>query len=82
MQQSAEYQRRAALGAFLRTRRARLTPEQLGLPPAPRRRTPGLRREEVALAAGVSTAWYTYLEQGRAIQVSSPSSSVWQTCSN
>lgn len=72
MQQSAEYQRRAALGEFLRTRRARLTPEQLGLPKASRRRTPGLRREEVAIAAGVSTSWYTYLEQGRAIQVSTP----------
>lgn len=63
-------QRRAALGEFLRTRRARLTPTQIGLPAGPRRRTPGLRREEVAVAAGVSTTWYTYLEQGRDIHVS------------
>lgn len=71
MQQGSEQQRREALGAFLRTRRARLSSEQIGMPPAPRRRTPGLRREEVAIAAGVSTTWYTYLEQGRDIQVSS-----------
>ncbi|GHO99161.1 transcriptional regulator [Reticulibacter mediterranei] len=63
-------QRRTALGEFLRTRRARLTPTQIGLPAGPRRRTPGLRREEVAVAAGVSTTWYTYLEQGRDIHVS------------
>jgi transcriptional regulator with XRE-family HTH domain len=71
MQQESEKQRREALGAFLKTRRARLSSEQIGMPPAPRRRTPGLRREEVAIAAGVSTTWYTYLEQGRDIQVSS-----------
>jgi transcriptional regulator with XRE-family HTH domain len=63
-------QRREELGEFLRTRRARLSSTQIGLPAAPRRRTPGLRREEVAIAAGVSTTWYTYLEQGRDIQVS------------
>jgi transcriptional regulator with XRE-family HTH domain len=71
MQRESEQARREALGAFLRTRRARLSSEQVGMPPAPRRRTPGLRREEVAIAAGVSTTWYTYLEQGRDIQVSS-----------
>lgn len=71
MQTSKEKQRREALGAFLRTRRARLSSEQIGMPRALRRRTPGLRREEVAIAAGVSTTWYTYLEQGRDIQVSS-----------
>ena len=43
---------------------------QIGLPIGVRRRTPGLRREEVAVAAGVSTTWYTYLEQGRDIRVS------------
>ncbi|QBD75983.1 XRE family transcriptional regulator [Ktedonosporobacter rubrisoli] len=64
-------QRREELGNFLRTRRARLSPEQIGMPAAGRRRTPGLRREEVAVMAGVSSTWYTYLEQGRAIQVSS-----------
>jgi transcriptional regulator with XRE-family HTH domain len=70
MQQNGEKQRREALGAFLRTRRARLSSEQIGMPKIARRRTPGLRREEVAIAAGVSTTWYTYLEQGRDIQVS------------
>ncbi len=52
------------LGAYLRDRRARLDPAALGLP-AMRRRTPGLRREEVAQRAHVSTTWYTWLEQGR-----------------
>jgi transcriptional regulator with XRE-family HTH domain len=50
------------LGGFLRDRRARLQPEGVS---AGRRRTPGLRREEVALRAGVSVTWYTWLEQGR-----------------
>ena len=59
------------LGEFLRTRRERLTPAEVGLPQTRRRRTPGLRREEVALISGVSTTWYTYLEQGRDIRVSS-----------
>ena len=52
------------LGAYLRDRRARLDPAALGLPAA-RRRTPGLRREEVAQRADVSATWYTWLEQGR-----------------
>ncbi|WP_423395093.1 helix-turn-helix transcriptional regulator [Burkholderia sp. LMG 21824] len=52
------------LGAYLRDRREKLDPAALGLP-ATRRRTPGLRREEVAQRAHVSTAWYTWLEQGR-----------------
>lgn len=52
------------LGAYLRDRRGRLDPAALGLP-AGRRRTPGLRREEVAQRAGVSATWYTWLEQGR-----------------
>jgi len=69
-QRVADAQRRAALGEFLRTRRARLSPAQIGLPSAARRRTPGLRREEIGVAAGVSTTWYTYLEQGRDIHVS------------
>lgn len=55
------------LGSFLRSRRERLTPEQLGLPSARRRRTPGLRREEVAGLAGISAEWYVKLEQGRAV---------------
>jgi transcriptional regulator with XRE-family HTH domain len=62
--------RRAELGDFLKTRRAGLRPEDVGLPPGPRRRTPGLRREEVALLAGVGVSWYTWLEQGRPINAS------------
>ncbi|GAB3825969.1 helix-turn-helix transcriptional regulator [Kribbella italica] len=54
------------LGAFLRTRRERLHPEDVGLPSGARRRTPGLRREEVAVLAHISTEYYVRLEQGRA----------------
>ncbi len=61
--------RRTELAAFLRSRRDRLTPAQVGLAPGLRRRTPGLRREEVAGLAGVSVTWYTWLEQGRPINV-------------
>jgi len=63
--------RRRELAEFLRTRRARLTPEDIGLAPGVRRRTPGLRREEVAQEAGVGITWYTWLEQGRPIKASS-----------
>ncbi|MBY8842617.1 helix-turn-helix transcriptional regulator [Streptomyces sp. SP2-10] len=62
--------RRAELASFLRSRRERITPEQVGLPPGRRRRTPGLRREEVAQLAVVGVTWYTWLEQARDIQVS------------
>jgi len=62
--------RRAELGQFLKARRARLSPGDFGMPPGPRRRTPGLRREEVALLAGVGVTWYTWLEQGRQINAS------------
>ncbi|MDO3647749.1 helix-turn-helix transcriptional regulator [Nocardia mangyaensis] len=62
--------RRDQLRDFLRTRRARLTPADVGLPDAGVRRTPGLRREEVAVIAGVGVSWYTWLEQGRDIKVS------------
>lgn len=62
--------RRDALAEFLRQRRERLQPADVGLAPGRRRRTPGLRREEVAELAGVSTDWYTWLEQGRDISVS------------
>lgn len=62
--------RRRELAAFLRSRRERITPGQVGLPPAGRRRTPGLRREEVAQLAGVGITWYTWLEQGRDIRAS------------
>ncbi|MFG2733522.1 helix-turn-helix transcriptional regulator [Streptomyces harbinensis] len=61
---------RRELGDFLRSRRERLTPQQAGLPSTGRRRTPGLRREEVAVLAGVGVTWYTWLEQGRPINVS------------
>lgn len=62
--------RRYELADFLRSRRARLGPEDVGLPPGRRRRTPGLRREEVAELAGVGLTWYTWLEQGREIRAS------------
>ncbi|GCE07124.1 helix-turn-helix transcriptional regulator [Dictyobacter aurantiacus] len=65
-----EAQRRAQLADFLKTRRARLSPQQFGLPVVSRRRTPGLRRDEVALLAGIGVSWYTWLEQGRPITVS------------
>ncbi|MFD1954521.1 helix-turn-helix transcriptional regulator [Paenibacillus thailandensis] len=58
------------LAHFLKTRRARISPEQAGLPNRGRRRTPGLRRSEVAQLSGVSVDWYTWLEQARNIQVS------------
>src|SRR5579884_1231901 len=61
---------RQELANFLKIRRARLRPQEVGLPEGERRRTPGLRREEVALLAGMSSTWYTWLEQGRRIQVS------------
>ncbi|MGO4154792.1 helix-turn-helix transcriptional regulator [Cupriavidus sp. YAF13] len=61
---------RAALADFLRQRRECISPAQAGLPSAGRRRTPGLRREEVAALAGVGLTWYTWLEQGREIGVS------------
>ncbi|MEU6133142.1 helix-turn-helix transcriptional regulator [Saccharopolyspora sp. NPDC047091] len=54
------------LGAFLRSRRERIRPEDVGLPSGPRRRTPGLRREEAAVLAHISTEYYVRLEQGRA----------------
>jgi transcriptional regulator with XRE-family HTH domain len=59
-----------ALGDFIRTHRERLTPEILGLPPSARRRTPGLRREEVAQLCAVSPTWYTWIEQGRPVSAS------------
>jgi transcriptional regulator with XRE-family HTH domain len=62
--------RRRELGAFLRSRRERIKPEQVGLHSMRRRRTPGLRREEVAQLAGVGITWYTWLEQGRDIHPS------------
>jgi MmyB-like transcription regulator ligand binding domain/Helix-turn-helix domain len=61
---------RRELADFLRSRRERITPEQAGLVPGRRRRTPGLRREEVAQLAAVGVTWYTWLEQARDIQIS------------
>jgi len=63
---------RSELAEFLRTRRARVQPRDVGLPNGERRRTPGLRREEVAQLADVGVSWYTWLEQGRDIHVSEP----------
>lgn len=62
--------RRSELSDFLRNRRGRITPVEAGLPTGGRRRTPGLRREEVAVLAGVGPSWYQWLEQGRDIVVS------------
>ena len=65
-----DVERRTDLAAFLRSRRAALTPGDVGLPQGGRRRTPGLRREEVAALADVGVTWYTFLEQGRRIKMS------------
>lgn len=63
-------ERRAELGRFLKSRRAAVSPETVKLPRGRRRLTPGLRREEVAELADVGVTWYTWLEQGRQINVS------------
>lgn len=65
-----ERERRQALADFLRKQRARLSPIDVGLPPGFRRRTPGLRREEVAQLANMGTSWYVWLEQGRDVHPS------------
>jgi transcriptional regulator with XRE-family HTH domain len=61
---------RSQLSEFLKSCRARLPPAAVGLPQAARRRTPGLRREDVAALAGLSATWYTWLEQGRDVRAS------------
>jgi transcriptional regulator with XRE-family HTH domain len=61
---------RKELAAFLRSRREATDPVSVGIEPGPRRRTPGLRREELAQLAGVSHTWYTWIEQARDISVS------------
>jgi transcriptional regulator with XRE-family HTH domain len=61
---------REELASFLRSRREATDPASVGLRPGPRRRTPGLRREELAQLSGISVTWYTWLEQGRRISVS------------
>ncbi|MDE2120077.1 MAG: helix-turn-helix domain-containing protein, partial [Betaproteobacteria bacterium] len=58
------------LGAFVRAARERVRPQELGLPQGHRRRTQGLRREEVAALCGISPTWYTWIEQGRTHAVS------------
>ncbi len=62
--------RRAQLSEFLRIRREAIAPQEVGLAGSGRRRTPGLRREEVAQLAGVGITWYTWLEQGRDVRAS------------
>ena len=61
---------RSELGDFLRSRRERLSPKAVGLAAGRRRRTPGLRREEVAELAGIGVDWYVRLEQGRTVNPS------------
>lgn len=61
---------REALADFLRKRRASLSPTEVGLPAGLRRRTPGLRREEVAQLANIGISWYVWLEQGREVHPS------------
>lgn len=73
--QTRQMDNRKQLGAFLRARRESLDPQRLGLPRSGRRRTPGLRREEVAMLADVGVTWYTWLEQGREVN---PSAAVMQ----
>jgi len=65
--------RRRELGDFIRAQREQLSPASVGLVGASRRRTPGLRREEIAQLAGLSTTWYSWIEQGRDVSVSPPS---------
>src|ERR1700753_2453539 len=61
---------RRAFCDFFRTYRAKLGPSAVGLPSGKRRRTPGLRREEVAQLCGLSTTWFTWIEQGRDVSIS------------
>lgn len=67
-----EIERRQALADFLRTRRARLSQAEVGLPARSRHRTPGLRREDVAELANIGVSWYTLLEQGKDVHPSKP----------
>ncbi|MFJ1299793.1 helix-turn-helix transcriptional regulator [Pseudomonadota bacterium AL_CKDN230030165-1A_HGKHYDSX7] len=71
--------RRQNLGEFVRSARSRITPQMAGLPAGSRRRTPGLRREEVAQLSGISVTWYTWIEQGREVSVSP---AVWSRIAN
>lgn len=70
MAERSLHRTKAELSEFLIRHRQKLTPADVGLPAGGRRRTPGLRREEVAALANVGLTWYTWFEQGRDIQVS------------
>src|SRR5207247_11471332 len=70
MAASGTNSRQSELGDFLRSRRQKLTPKAVGLPVGRRRRTPGLRREEVAELAGIGVDWYVRLAQGRSVRPS------------
>src|SRR5882672_2232509 len=70
MAASGTNSRQSELGDFLRSRRQKLTPKVVGLSVGRRRRTPGLRREEVAQLAGIGVDWYIRLEQGRSVSPS------------
>lgn len=70
MIETVETTSRRELGDFIRSHREKLQPEEFGLAQGSRRRTPGLRREEIAQLAGVSTTWYTWMEQGRDVSMS------------
>lgn len=70
MIRSAPLEQRRELGDFVRSQREKLNPLEVGLPSGARRRTPGLRREEVAQLCGLSVTWYTWLEQGRDMSLS------------
>lgn len=67
---SAAALRRKTLGKFLREARGHVQPQDWGLPTGTRRRTPGLRREEVAQLCAISVTWYTWIEQGRDVSIS------------
>jgi transcriptional regulator with XRE-family HTH domain len=71
VQTTTGYERRQDLGAFLRSRREAIDPESVGIPRGRRRLARGLRREEVASLSGIGVTWYTWLEQGRPVTVSS-----------
>jgi transcriptional regulator with XRE-family HTH domain len=70
MTKARSLQQRRALAEFVRAQRERLLPAAIGLAAGRRRRTPGLRREEVAQLCGLSATWYTWIEQGRDVSVS------------
>ena len=70
MAATRSFEQRREFGDFVRAHREKVTPAAIGLPPGTRRRTPGLRREELAQLCGLSTTWFTWIEQGRDVSVS------------